>query len=262
VIKTFWNYRELILRLTYRDVVGRYRGSMLGLMWSFLTPLLMLFIFTFFFSIIFNARWGGVEESRASFAVLLFAGLIVHGLFAEVLTRAPNAIQANPNFVKKIVFPLEVLPVVTLLSAVIHGMISLAILIAAILFSQQHIPVTAFWLPVVLTPFFLLSAGVAWALAAAGVYLRDISQVTGLLVTALLFLSPIFFPLSTLPEWLRFWVLLNPLTLIVEQLRAVLIMGVSPDAAGLLIYFICSGVAAFLGYRFFQSTRKGFANVL
>ena len=258
-----WRYRGLIVRLTKRDVLGRYKGSLLGLAWSFVTPIIMLVIYTFVFTVVFNARWGvGGEENKGIFALQLFAGLIVHGILAEVLTRSPSLILANTNYVKKVVFPLEILPLVPLGSALFHASISSLVLIAAQLVVLGSIPWTFWMLPLVLLPLLILAMGISWLLASLGVFLRDIGQTMGLIATMLLFLSPIFYPISALPENFHGVIQANPLTFIIEQVRAVLLEGQLPDIMGLLKYLAVSLGVAWLGFAWFQKTRKGFADVL
>lgn len=265
LVKSLWINRELIMAMVRREVVGRYRGSMMGLLWSLITPLLMLVVYTFVFSIVLNARWpggAGGEESRAQFAILLFAGLIVHGLFAEVANRAPTLVLGNVNFVKRVVFPLEVLPVVTAGAALFHAAVSLLVLLGAVFVANGSVPWTAVLFPLVLLPLLMLTLGVAWVLASLGVYMRDVGQVVGLLTTVLLFLSPVFFPITAVPEFFRPWMKLNPLTFVIEQSRAVLIFGEIPALQDWLMYSAVAGVIAWAGYAWFQKTRKGFSDVL
>lgn len=261
--KSLWTHRLLIGQLIKRDVIGRYRGSIIGLAWSFLHPLLMLVIYTFVFSVVFKSRWGvSVAENKADFALVLFVGLIIHGLFAECVTRAPSLIVSNPNYVKKVIFPLEILPVVAMGSALFHSAASLAILLAAFLLSNQTIPVTVLWLPLVLLPLIIGTLGVSWMLASLGVYLRDIGQTMGVFSTVLLFLSPVFFPITALPEAFQPWMLANPLTFVIEQTREVVIWSRSPDLVGLGVYATVALTTAYFGYWWFQKTRKGFADVI
>lgn len=254
---------SLLITLTLREITGRYRGSALGLLWSLLTPLFMLAVYTFVFGTVFGARWSGsASASTGEFAIVLFAGLIIFQVFAEVVNRAPTLIVANRNFVKKIVFPLAILAPVALGSALFHMAVSFLILFAFMLAIYGSIPLTALWLPVVLAPFCLVVLGLAWLLAALGVFVRDVNQVLGPIVTALLFLSAVFFPLSALPEWIRPWLVLNPIVFPVEQTREVLIWGNMPDFASLAVYTVAALVVAALGYLFFQKTRRGFADVI
>lgn len=259
---SLWRNRELIMVSTKREVLGRYRGSFLGLLWSFFNPLFMLAVYTFVFSIIFQARWGGGSGSKTEFALLLFTGLTVFNLFAECINRAPSLILSNINYVKKVIFPLEILPFVGLLSALFHTLISLGVwLIAyALFFGIPHF--TVFYLPLVLLPFCLFLMGLSWALASLGIFLRDVSQFIGLLTTAFLFLSPIFYPVTAFPEDYRYALYLNPLTIVVEQTRDVLFWSKTPDFFMLGVYWVVTLGVAWLGFAWFQKTRKGFADVL
>lgn len=261
--RSLWRHRQLIAQMARREVVGRYKGSVMGLLWSFLNPVLMLAVYTFVFSVVFQARWGiAEEETKTQFAVVLFAGLIVHGLFAEVLNRAPGLILGNVNYVKKVVFPLDILPVAVLWGALFHTAVSLLVLLVAYFLFTGVPPWTIVLTPFVFLPLAILTLGIAWILAALGVFIRDIGQTIGIITTVLLFLSPIFFPLSALPEVYRPLVLANPLTFIIEQAREVLIWGNSPNWSGLVIYTLAATVVAWAGYAWFQKTRKGFADVL
>jgi lipopolysaccharide transport system permease protein len=262
MVSSLWRNRSLIYASAKREVLGRYRGSFLGLLWSFFNPLFMLAVFTFVFSVIFQARWGVGSGSKTEFALLLFAGLLVFNLFAECINRAPGLIISNTNYVKKVVFPLEILPFIGLLSALFHTLISLGVWLIAyvIFFGVPHL--TLFYLPLVLVPFCLFLMGLSWALAALGVFLRDVSQIIGMLITTLMFLSPIFYPATAFPEDYRYILYLNPLTTVVEQTRDVLFWGKTPDFFILWIYWIFTIGIAWLGFAWFQKTRKGFADVL
>lgn len=259
---SLWRSRGLIHTSTKREILGRYRGSVLGLLWSFFNPLFMLAVFTFVFGAIFQARWGGGSDSKAEFALLLFAGLIVFNLFAECITRAPTVILSNVNYVKKVVFPLEILPIISLLSALFHACISVVVwLIAYIIFFGVPHP-TVFLLPLVLLPFCFFLMGLSWALASFGVFLRDVLQIIGVLTTGLMFLSPIFYPATAFPEDYRYILYLNPLTTVVEQAREVLFWGNAPDLFMLITYWAVTLGIAWLGFALFQKTRKGFTDVL
>lgn len=257
---------NLALPLIRREIAGRYRGSVFGLLWSLLTPLFMLGVYTFVFGSIFQSRWNGADgqevQGTGAFAIVLFAGLIVFQLFSEVVGRAPTLVTGNVSYVKKIVFPLEVLPVVAVGSALFHAAVSLAVLFFFMIVLLGHVPAMALLVPVVLAPFLVLLLGLGWFLAAAGVYFRDIGQFLGPLLTALMFLSPIFFPATSLPDWLEGWHLANPLAVPVEQVRQVAIFGQWPDWDLLGLYALVAAILAVLGYGFFQATRKGFADVL
>nr|WP_231373034.1 ABC transporter permease [Thioalkalivibrio sp. AKL10] len=260
--QSLWSNRRLLARLTRREVAGRYRGSVLGLFWSFLHPLLMLLVFTFVFTVVFEARWAVEQPTTVHFALVLFSGLIVHALFAEVLTRAPGVVIGQANYVKKVVFPLELLPVVTACSAAFHALVSGLILLLAFAIVNGHLHPTVLLAPVILFPLVVLSLGVGWILSSLGVFLRDIGQVTGVLATALLFLSPVFYPVSALPEFMQPWMVLNPLTLMIESLRDVVIWGREPDWLAWSLYLMVSTLVAWIGFVWFQKTRRGFADVL
>jgi lipopolysaccharide transport system permease protein len=257
-----WRNRQLIIQLTKRDVLGRYRGSVFGLAWSFFNPLLMLAVYTFVFSVVFKARWGVAGEDRVNFAIILFVGLIVFGLFAECINRAPGLILSNTNYVKKVVFPLEIMPSVALGSALFHAGVSLVVLLAAQFLINHRLPWTVVVFPIVLLPLLLATMGFAWLLSALGVYVRDLGQITSIFTTVLMFLSPLFYPLSALPEKYQLWLHLNPLTFIIEESRNVLIFGKTPNWIGWGLAVAAGVLFSAGGFWWFQNTRKGFADVL
>lgn len=259
---SLWRNRSLIVASVKREVLGRYRGSAIGILWAFFTPLFMLSVYTVVFSVVFQARWGGGTGSKTEFALVLFAGLMMFTLFAECINRAPSLILSNVNYVKKVVFPLEILPVVALLSAMFHMLISLGVWFLAygLFFGVPH--AKGLLLPLIVMPFVMFIMGLGWALASLGVYLRDVSQIIGVITSVLMFLSPIFYPVSALPESYQHLLYLNPLTLVVEMTRDVLFWGKTPDLVALCIYWLVTAVIAWLGFAWFQKTRKGFADVL
>jgi lipopolysaccharide transport system permease protein len=260
---SFWRNRQLIWQMTQREIAARYRGSVIGLAWSFINPLLMLMVYTFVFSVVFKARWGTTgNESRADFAIILFTGMIVFGLFAEIVNRAPAQIISNANYVKKVVFPLEILSWVSLGSVLFHSLVSLGVLLLAQLIINLYLPWTVVLFPLVLLPLIFASLGVAWFLAALGVYVRDIGQITTVFTTVLMFISAVFYPLSALPETYQAWLRLNPLVLIITESRKVLVFGNLPDWFWLGIALLMGLAIAFAGFWWFQKTRKGFADVL
>jgi lipopolysaccharide transport system permease protein len=263
-IRSLTENRHLVGQLARRDIASRYRGSVLGVLWSFVQPLMMLTVYTYVFGVILQVRWEGRvdTESEVAFAVLLFSGLIVHALFSECFIRAPNLILENTNFVKKVIFPLEILPFTVLSSAVFHAAISgLVLMIAHVILNQTLSPMVLL-LPVVLMPLLILTLGVTWLLASLGVFLRDIGQITSVMSTVLLFVSPIFFPIERMPEPVRSFVYLNPLSVIVDAVRAVALYGEQPNWTALGIYTLIALAIAQFGFWWFQRTRKGFADVL
>ncbi len=262
--KSLWRNRQLIVQMTKREVVGRYKGSAMGLAWSFFNPVFMLIVYTFVFSEIFKSRWGGDggDDSKTQFAVVLFVGMIVLNLFSEVVNRAPSLILSNVNYVKKVVFPLEILPVITMGAALFHSLISLCVLLAAFALFNGYLQWTAVFTPLVLLPLVILTTGLAWILASIGVFLRDVGQTIGIITTVLMFLSPVFYPITAVPERFRPLIMANPMTFIIEQAREVLIWGHTPNWIGLGIYTLAAIVIAWAGFALFQKTRKGFADVL
>ncbi|HEY1684382.1 MAG TPA: ABC transporter permease [Tepidisphaeraceae bacterium] len=261
---SIWRNRQLIAQLTRREVESRYKGSVLGVAWSFFTPVFMLAVYTFVFSEIFQSRWGGSggNGSRTQFALILFVGMITLNLFNEVLNRAPGLVIANVNYVKKVIFPLEILPVVATASALFNALISLAVLLTAFAAFNFYVNWTAIFIFPILLPLVILTLGLAWFLAALGVFLRDVGQTIVIVTMTLMFLSPIFYPLDAVPARFRIYVLANPLTFIIGQARDVLIWGVMPDWVGLGEYTIFACVVACAGYAWFQHMRRGFADVL
>lgn len=263
-LRNLWRQRELIRQLIARDIQQRYRGSYLGIVWSFLTPLLMLLAYTFVFSVVFQARWAtsGQPTSTVEFALILFAGLIPFNLLAECVSRAPTLIVSVPNYVKKVVFPLEVLPPVLVGSALVHSLVSSLVLLITAAVLEREISLAAIFLPLAYLPLILLALGVGWFLAATGVYVRDIGQSMTVVIQALMFLSPIFYPLSAVPEWLQPYLSLNPLTPIVGLFRSTLLWGnVLPWDSWLLLTAV-SALIAYLGYVWFMLNKFGFADVL
>jgi lipopolysaccharide transport system permease protein len=264
MLASAWRNRSLIVQLSKRDVLGRYRGSLAGMAWSFFNPLLMLGIYTFVFSTIFKSRWAlaSLDESRAGFAIILFVGIIIHGLLSECINKAPGLILNNANYVKKVVFPLEILPWVVMSSALFHAFISLLVLLLAELAVGHGIPWTVVLIPMVILPLVFVVMGMTWFISATSVYVRDIAQMTGVFASALMFLAPVFYPLSSLPEQYRAWMYLNPLTFIIEQARGVLIAGTLPDWGALGGYFLLSLLFAWIGFWWFQRSRRGFSDVI
>ena len=272
--QALWRQRELWWRLSQREVHGRYRGSMLGWGWSLITPLLMLTVYTFVFSQVFQARWGDLQQSGPLiFAINLFAGLIVFNLFSETANQAPELVVRNSNLVTKVIFPLEILPAVTVTVALFHAVTSLAVLFAFQVsngffsvdptnIANYGIQPTVVWLPLVWIPLISGCLAMGWMLSALGVYLRDLGQVIGVTVNLLMFLSAVFYPLSALPEQWQPLLMLNPLVIIIDQTRQVCVDGLVPSLSYLAIGSVLSLVLCEFTYRAFQKARKGFADVL
>lgn len=259
---TLWRHRGLIHRLARRELAARYRGSMLGLFWSVLTPFLMLAVYTFVFSSVFQTRWSSTSQNTGEYALFLFAGLTLFNILADNVNRAPGLILENTAYIKTVIFPLEVMPVVTVASALVSAGINLLVLM---LFYGPVLgapPVTALLAPLVLVPFCLLVLGLCWFLSAAGVFLRDIKQFIAVLTTLLMFLSPIFYPAAAVPESLRPLLGLNPLAPLLEMWRACLFTGTAPDMLAFAKALAVGWGVAWAGHAWFIKTRKAFADVV
>ncbi len=254
--------RNLIWQFARREVLGRYRGSVLGVSWSVLTPMAMLAVYTLVFRHIFKAKWPGVEDGNMSFALNLFAGLLVFNWAAEFLSRAPRLVTEQPNLVTKVVFPLQVLPWSALLSSFFHALVSCAVWLAGCLLFGQGLHVSWLALPLVFLALMPTLLGLGWALSALGVYFKDLGEIVGLVMGMLLFLTPVFFPLSVLPDFLQVWVQFNPLAIPIEALRQIGLMGVWPNVSSLLQLFTVGLGVALGGAWLFERSRKGFADVL
>jgi lipopolysaccharide transport system permease protein len=264
VVSSLWLHRGLIGQMIRREIGQRYRGAHLGMVWSFLVPLMMMAVYTFVFSVVFKARWRtDVDASpTGEFALTLFAGITAFNVFSEVINRAPSLVLSVPNYVKKVVFPLEILPVVALGGALVNGLISsVLVLMGAAVFMHTLSP-TVIFLPLAFLPLMLLSLGLGWFLASLGVYVRDTVQVTGITVQVLFFLSPVFYPVSAVPEKFRPLLLLNPLSTILESFRRCLLWGQMPDWQSLGLCTFGGAVLCMLGYAWFVRTKKGFADVI
>ena len=264
MVRGLWSHRGLILQLTHRDIVGRYRAAKLGLLWSVLTPLALLAIYTFVFSVVFKARWGeDPAEGHGEFALYLFCGMLVFMLFSEVVSRAPTMVVANASYVKKIVFPLETLIVSGLLTALFNMLIGYGVWLAFWLLVKRTLPPpTAFFLPVVIFPVCLAAVGVSWLVASLGVFVRDVGHAVTLIVQALFFATPVFYKIERVPEAFQLVMRLNPLSHALEDARRVMIDGVPPAWSGWCTALGASACVAILGYAFFMKSKRAFADVL
>lgn len=263
-IRSFFQHRDLALRLAWREIQAKYRGSFAGMLWAFMNPVLMLLVFTFVFGVVFKARWPDAppDAGTREFALIIFFGLIVYGLMSECLSRAPTLITSNASYVKKVVFPLEILPVVALLSALFQAMVSLGMLLLVYPFVFGAPPATALWTPIILAPLCIGVLGASWLFASLGVFIRDIGQVVPVLLTAILFLSPIFYSSEGLPAEYREALSYGPLVLILDSARGAFFFGRDPDWIALGKYTLASSALAVLGFWWFSRTRKAFADVI
>jgi lipopolysaccharide transport system permease protein len=263
VARSLWAYRNLIYQFTRRDIEGRYRGSFLGIFWSLAQPLFMLLVYTLVFGVIFKSRWPQARtDSLGEFALIAFCGLIAFGLVSECITRAPALIIGVPNYVKKVVFPLETLALSTLGAALFQLGVSLVVLLAAQLVMVGSLPWTVVLLPVVLIPAMFFSLGAMWLLASVGVFVRDIGQLVGIVMQMVFFLTPILYSIEAIPAPLRTLILINPIAPIVENFRRVLLWGTLPSARGLVLWSVVTGIWMLLGYAWFMKTKKAFADVI
>ncbi len=264
MVRNLWSHRELVVQLARRDILGRYRAARLGLLWSVLTPLILLTIYTFVFTMVFHFRWNEqLPESRGEFALTMFCGMLLFNLFGEMVTRAPQMIVVNPNYVKKVVFPLEVFVVSGLMSATINMLIGYGVWFigwGAIKMQLPHI--TALWFPVVLIPALLTTAGLSWVLASLGVFVRDVGHAAVMAVQVLFFATPIFYSIERVPQPYRRLLELNPLTHAIEDVRRVLMWGESPGWRWWFASTAASAMLALLGYAFFMKSKRAFADVI
>lgn len=262
-LTTFWRHRSLIMRLAARDIESKYRGSVLGILWSLITPLMLLGVYTFVFSVVFQSRWGAAAhgDDRASFAVILFASLIVFNLFAECVNRAPTLMLENVAYIKKVVFPLEVMPWVSLCTGVFSFGVAFLALVCFYITLMGLPSVTALALPIVLLPFAIMTLGIVWFLASLGVYLRDIRQVVGVFTTMIMFLSPVFYPVAGVPESLRPLLAFNPIATVLEDARNILFFDLFPPWQHVISLWGIALCVAWLGLAWFTKTKKGFADV-
>ncbi len=263
VFGSLFDNRSLVLQLTRRSIAGRYRGSIAGIAWSLVIPLLMLAVYTLVFGFIFNMRFNReAGGGNLDFAAFLFSGIVVHGFLAECLNRSPGLVTNNSQYVKKIVFPIECLTWVAVFTALFQTAVSLSILSLFVLVVKGTLHWTLLLAPVVFLPLIILATGVVWLIGALSVYVRDFAQLMGVLSTLMLFLSPVFYPLSAVPEPLRSLIYLNPISFIIEQMRHLLLDGQMPDWTGLAIYYLVALAVSWGGYRVFMRMRRGFADVI
>lgn len=262
MFRSLRTHRGLMLRLAQREVLNRYKGSIVGVAWSLIQPLMMLAVYTFVFSEVFQARWGLQEDSKGMFALAIFSGLIFYTLFAECALKAPGLLLANPSYITKVIFPLEILPVVSMLVSLFNALSSLLVLAVGILILRGAIPQTFLCTLLLLVPLAIFSTGMGWFLSAAGIYLRDLVLIVAPLTTILMFLVPVLYPLAQVPERWRGLVEVNPLTFIIESSRNATLVGLAPDWATLSLYTLGAILFSLLGYTIFEKARRGFADVV
>jgi lipopolysaccharide transport system permease protein len=257
-----WTHRALILQLSRRRIASRYRGSLLGGLWAVIHPLMMLCVYTFVFSFVLRARGSFASESEAHFALFVFSGMIIYTIFSEAVNDAPSLVLSNRNYIKHLLFPVEVLSWVSVVSGLFGFAVSLVILLGFSTVMNGPPPLSALLLPLLVLPVVLFSLGLSWFLSSLGTFLQDLSQATNVATTALFFLSPIFYPLSAIPEPIRRYSYLNPFAVTLESARGVLFEGTPPDWPALAALTLASFIVAWLGYVWFMRTKGAFADVL
>lgn len=260
-LRVLARHHSLIRQLAARDIAARYKGSIAGVAWAFITPILMLLVYTFVFAVVFDARWPGTG-TKTDFALVLFCGLIIFMIFSECTNRASTLIQANTNYVKKVRFPLEILVPVTLLTALFHAAVSLLVLLFALLALRGSVPLTFPLVFVAALPCVFLTLGISWVVASTAVYLKDTAQIVVVGTTALMFLSPLFFPPQAVPEEFQALMSVNPLASMIQDMRAVALLGEVPDLFAWLRSLVFSYLFAWGGFAYFDRLRRGFADIL
>lgn len=261
---SLWNDRALILQLSKREISARYRGSLIGGSWALINPLLMLAVYTFVFGVIFRSRWSGTSSDNGTieFAVVLFAGLLVFNIFAECISRAPTLVLSQTSYVKKVVFPLHILPAVAICNSLFHAAISSLVLFCGALYTYKAVSMTIIFFPLTLLPLLLVTLGISWFLASLGVYVRDVANIVAIVISIVMFLSPIFYPLTAVPQSVQPLLRLNPLSYVIEEARRTFLWGQLPRWDLFTLYTAGGMLICWLGFIWFQKTRKGFADVL
>lgn len=264
MVASVWRHRSLFATLVRREIVGRYKGALLGVLWSFLNPLLMVTVFTFVFGVVFQSRWPGSQQAGGiDFAAALFAGLLVYTLFSDTISKAPSLILGQVNYVKKVVFPLDIIAWVSVSATFVQWLAAYLILVALLLFSSWGFnPLMLVLAPLLLLPYLLMLVGLSWMVSAVCVYFRDLSHLVQPLLTALLFLSPVFYAVSSVPESVRWLYALNPITEMIDTVRTMVLHHAWPNWSSYARFSALSILTLMLGYAMFQKTRKGFADVL
>ncbi len=261
IFNHLWRNRDIISQLTWRDVVSQYRGSFLDVWWSFIQPFFLLLVYTVVFAKILRVRMGVVNETPFDYALYMFCGMIPWMLLSEPLGRAPTLILSCPHFVKKVVFPLHLLPIIALLTSVIRSLFSLSVLFIVLIFFKQ-LQWTIVYLPIIYIPVLLFAVGLTWLLSSLGVFIRDLNNLIGILLTAWMFLTPIFYPMQIVPKDLQVYIRLNPMSNTVEDFRRCILEGLPPDWKWFFILLAASFAVSVLGFWWFSKTRKGFADVI
>ncbi|MMZ53785.1 Teichoic acid translocation permease protein TagG [compost metagenome] len=263
VVENLLKHRILLGQFAYREAFSRYKGSYFGIGWTILQPLVMLMIYGFVFSVIFRVKWGGAESvSTLDFAVVTFAGLIIFQIFSESMYRASTLLSANSNFVKKVVFPLEILPVSVVLGTLITNLFSVMILVCALIWFDYSIGSYVFLLPVIMFPLILFTVGASLIVTALGAFFRDLSHFMGIFMNIVFYLSPVFYPVKAVPEKFQVYMLMNPFTTFIESFRAILIYNRPPNWTDLVFVSVISVFLCCIGMLVFNRSKEIFSDVI
>lgn len=255
-------YVSLFSMMVKRDIAARYKGSWLGLFWSAINPLLLMIVYGFVFGVIFQARWPTQGDAEVSFIVLLFCGLIVHMMFADVLGRSASVVRDNANYVKKVVFPLTIFGGIVSVSALFHFLVSFVVLLLVSGFMGGHLTWHVIFLPVLLLQYLLLCTGVAWLVSVLGVFFKDLTHIIGFISTVFLFTCPIFFPTNYVPEKFQIVLAINPLTYYVEAVRGIVAFHTLPSLEAFTLSSLVALITFMLSLWFFRKTKSSFADVV
>lgn len=262
IMSSVFYHRKLIIQLSKKEIKAKYKGSYLGFLWSLITPIIMLLIYTLVFGVIFQSKWDIEVNNTHYFAMVLFIGLTTFNIFSEVIVGSVNIISNNVNYVKKVIFPLEILPIVVLCTSLFQNSINFLIIIAFSFLFLDIFSISILILPFYMLPFLLSIIGISWIISSVGVYIKDLNQVIGSLISGLLFLSPVFYPLEAIPDKFKPYFDLNPLTIIISDVRRIVLFGEIPSVLSWCGALIISVLILSLGYKFFNSVKRGFSDVL
>ena len=262
-VRMLWQRRDLVAILSRREIDLKYKGTGLGVAWAVVGLSVQLFIYTFVFGFIFNARWN-VEHGNgiAGYAVILFAGLVSFSVFSETISRAGTSISSASYLVKKVLFPIELLPVATLIAALFHASVGLALIVLIFVFKLQIPEWTIILVPIVILPLVLFTLGVAWIIAALGVFIKDTQFITNLFTQLLFFASPIIYPPDIIPDRFQWVILLNPMSHCIEMFRQVVLFGEVPDVFSWLVLTVFCAFVASIGFYLFSGMKREFADVI
>lgn len=260
-LRGLWLEKNLLALMVKRDCIGRYKGSFLGMLWPMINPIGHLILYTFLFGYVLKVKFG-MTQSTGNFALYLMAGLLPWSAFSESLSRASTVILEHPNLVKRVVFPLQILPLIPIFSAIVTESIAFALLLIAVLISMHSIPITVLFVPLIVVAQFLLTSGICWIIGSLSVFVRDIRHMMALGLSAWMYATPIVYPATALPEPARFLLWVNPMAGIVTDYRRCLLDGLPPDWPHFAMYAIAGLILFVIGLNFFEKTQKTFADVM